>query len=188
MMYASWISVLLFCWGGCLHPAPPPASSTAQAQPKAPALNLAEVERWVDYYINQARQDHHLNTLEPHTKLARVARHHSQDMAEHDFFDHINLRGERPHQRAQREGITCGLGENLYQTYQYDSYKTIYSAGQVTVEYDWKEERRIASDTVTAWLESPTHRTNLLSRSFTSHGIGVALSSSLKVYVTQNMC
>jgi len=109
-------------------------------------------------------------------------------MAEHDFFDHINLRGERPHHRARQEGITCGLGENLYQTYQYDSYQTIYSAGQITVKYDWKDERRLAYDTVDAWLKSPTHRATLLSPSFTLQGIGVALSPSLKVFITQNLC
>ena len=188
MTYASWIPVLLFFLGGCFQPAPPPAASDVQAQPKAPPLDLAEVKRWIGHYVNQARQAHRLHTLTTDDKLARVARRHSQDMAEHDFFDHVNLRGERPHQRAKQEGLTCGLGENLYQTYQYDSYQTIYSAGQITVKYDWKDERRIASDTVDAWLGSPSHRVNVLSRSFTVHGIGVALSPGLKVFVTQNLC
>lgn len=193
MKHASWQLLLPFLllsvWGGCIQTSPPePPSSEARAQPLAPALDLAKIEHWVRIYVNQTREAHLLNTLDRHDKLAKVARHHSQDMAEHDYFDHVNQSGERPLHRARQEGISCAISENLYQTYQYESYRTIYSGGSVEVRYEWKDERRIAEDTIQGWLDSPPHRAALLNPRYSFQGIGVAMSLGLKIFVTQNLC
>jgi uncharacterized protein YkwD len=38
---------------------------------------------------------------------------------------------------------------------------------------------------VKMWMESPTHRENILDRSYSSAGVGVATARDGRVYVTQ---
>merc|ERR1719401_308357 len=45
-------------------------------------------------------------------KLWKVARLHSLDMADHDYFSHTSEGGQTPWQRAEAEG-TCAVGENI---------------------------------------------------------------------------
>ncbi|MBX3358344.1 MAG: hypothetical protein KF745_07940 [Phycisphaeraceae bacterium] len=75
--------------------------------------------------------------LEPSLTIA--ARLHSLDMAERDFFDHVNPDGLSPTQRAQDQGYAGTAGENI-------------AAGYDTIDEVHK-----------AWLVSIGHRKNVLS-------------------------
>ena len=92
---------------GCMIPQEPaaPASGTVQAQPKSPPLDLHRLEAALHAEINATRQRHRRKPLAHNAKLADVARRHSADMAAHDYFDHRDRRGERPHHRAARAGV-----------------------------------------------------------------------------------
>jgi uncharacterized protein YkwD len=46
----------------------------------------------------------------------------------------------------------------------------------------------IASQVVNGWMNSPGHRENILNARYDREGIGIAVSSDGKVYVTQNFC
>ena len=83
--------------------------------------------------------------------LASVAYLHSVDMDQRDFFDHVNPSGQGPGQRFAAAGIT-GLwtwGENI-------------ARGQ-----------RTPVEVMTAWMNSPGHRANILDENFTLLGVGV---------------
>ncbi len=51
--------------------------------------------------------------LAPHQSLINAAGLHSQDMLDQDYFDHQNLAGKSPNQRALDAGYTGSAGENI---------------------------------------------------------------------------
>ncbi len=101
--------------------------------------------------LNIDRQDQGLPALRCDLRLADVAREHSQDMAERDFFDHVNPDGEEPWDRMRRGGINDfgTAGENI-------------AFGYPT-----------ARDVQEGWMDSPGHRANILSTAYTHVGVGV---------------
>ncbi|SHG16722.1 cell wall-binding repeat-containing protein [Ornithinibacillus halophilus] len=94
---------------------------------------------------------------------ARISsRKHSQDMADRDYFDHINPDGESPVQRMKKEGIEwIGAAENIAAGY--------YNALDVHI----------------GWMNSYGHRLNILS-DLERLGVGVVFGGSYGVYYTQN--
>ena len=158
-----------------------------------PVINILELEEQIHNLINTERQDYGLSSLSYDTDLADIARAHSQDMAINNYFSHYNLKGQDPTDRAKAAGYNCykdlgggwssdGIAENIYQNNLYDTM-TYYDNVPV---YDWNSQSEIASSTVTGWMNSPGHRQNILSSSYDKEGIGVAISSDYKVYITQD--
>ncbi len=47
------------------------------------------------------------------SELDRLAQMHSDDMVSRGFFSHVNPSRESPQDRANRLGITQGVGENI---------------------------------------------------------------------------
>lgn len=160
------------------------------------------MERAVHRAINHARTRRDRAPLAWSDSLHRLARSHSREMAERDFFAHVNPDGESPVERAQRfgfptarslgDGRRIGVSENLFRTYRYDGYRDVYRQRgdgprrHIRREYDWKTVQALAQQTVQGWLESPPHRHALLSPDFRQHGLGVVFTSK-RVYVTQNL-
>jgi uncharacterized protein YkwD len=100
-----------------------------------------------------------------------------------------------PIERARRDtgaGRTTGvitpegIAENIFQTWLFSSYTTSLSGLVVSRNYMTREE--IASQVVDGWINSPGHRENILNARYDREGIGIAVSSDGKVYVTQNFC
>lgn len=87
-------------------------------------------------------------TTEPRLRCA--ARKHSQDMAERNYFDHVNPEGESPYDRMAKAGYTSyqAAGENI-------------AAGSMT-----------PAEVVQGWLDSDGHCANMLSPNFTQLGVG----------------
>ena len=108
--------------------------------------------------LNAERARHDLRPLRLNRKLSRAARRHSRAMARKRFFSHTSPGGRTFVDRIRRTGYLHGarnwnIGENI-----------AWGSGGLSAP------RRIA----TAWMNSPGHRANILSRSFGSIGIGVA--------------
>lgn len=94
----------------------------------------------------------------------RSARKHSQDMAEHNFFAHNNLRGETPFTRMTKEGVRySAAGENIAMGY----YSSIFAHE--------------------ALLNSLGHRKNILDPKWRNLGVGVAFTDKEGLpYYSQN--
>jgi uncharacterized protein YkwD len=159
----------------------------------APEINIQELEMQIHNLINNERQQYGLPSLEYDSKLADIARAHSQDMANRNYFDHVNPEGDGPTERAIKAGYSVhkeygggvysdGIAENIYQNWLYDEI-TYYNGIPV---YDWNSQSELASSTVNGWMASPGHRSNILESSYDKEGIGVAISSDYKVYITQD--
>lgn len=158
-------------------------------------VEAALVEARVAELINAERARAGLALLASEPKLAEIARRHSQDMAARRFFDHVSPDGKDPERRGLDAGYPCrkshgtyvthGLGENIFQSAVFSSV-TFGSAGART--YQWMSADEIARQVVEGWMSSDGHRENVLKRNFDRQGIGVAITSGGKVYVTQNLC
>jgi uncharacterized protein YkwD len=165
------ILVLFLCIGlsGCLKP----------------EININELEMEIHNLINKERQKQGLSTLEYDIKLAEIARTHSKDMVNRNFYSHYNPEGQGPTERAISAGFyTDGIGENICKD---NLLETGYSICFIPLN-DWKDLGELAESIVESWMGSYGHRENILSYMYYCEGIGVAISSNDEVLVTQDLC
>ena len=143
------------------------------------------IEQLVFFKTNQERSKYGLTQLELDDGLSEVARDHSLDMVQRNFFSHENPDGEDPTDRAKRHGletevskngyIWIGIAENIGQM----PTGNVLGYGYVSSEED------IASAMINGWMNSPGHRANILNTNYDRIGVGVATSGSI-YYLTQN--
>lgn len=116
--------------------------------------------------INKKRAENGASALTWSDELARVASVHSQNMAELNFFSHRGLDNKLVSDRAddQKIGRWRAIGENI-------AYNRGYSDP--------------ATLTVQLWLDSPTHRRNMLDPTWKESAIGVAVAEDGSHYFTQ---
>jgi uncharacterized protein YkwD len=184
-------SLLIFCLGIVSYP----LSADSAAQPK---IDIPEMERQIHRLINRERQNHGLAPLAWDEQLTRIARNHSLDMARHRFFGHTNLQGEDATVRGKNLGWNkkkqigpttwlTGLAENIFLNHLYDKMvKTVKDGIIVNIEYAWNHPDKIAISTVRGWMDSPSHRKNILSPLHDRQGIGIAIRES-EVLITQDL-
>ncbi|MEB3164514.1 MAG: CAP domain-containing protein [Prochlorothrix sp.] len=162
----------------------------------APVLDLALIEQQVHQLTNEQRIAHDLRPLATDDVLVDIARAHSQDMADREYFEHVTPDGATPADRGFAQNYRCrkdypgyyteGIAENLYMT---DRFHSVTTYNGVPTAYQWMTELDIAEATVQGWMDSPGHRENILTETYDREGIGVVLDSeTLKIYVTQNFC
>lgn len=108
-----------------------------------------EYEEQVLELINHEREKFGLNKLVMNSELSAVAKLHSKDMYNRQFFSHTNPDGHSPFDRIKNSGI---------------SYK--YAAENIAVGQSSPE------DVVTSWMNSQGHRENILNPKFKKIGIG----------------
>lgn len=152
-------------------------------------IDISELEQRVHTLINEERVNYGLKPLVWDDKIALIAREHSQDMATNDFFSHDNLKGEDPTDRGNRHGYSCrkdygsyytyGLAENIALT---PIYSDVVGCGSTT------SLDSLAECIVDGWMTSPGHRENILTKTYTKAGVGIAYSSDDQAYSTQDFC
>jgi uncharacterized protein YkwD len=123
-------------------------------------------ERRVFDLVNREREKNNLSRLEWNPTLAVLARNYSKQMADERFFGHHDRSGASVEVRAERMKIKGWdkIGENLFKV----SGTTNFTASAVQ-----------------RWMQSPSHRRNILDPEWTISGIGVAASANGEIYVTQ---
>lgn len=134
-----------------------PVAPTAPDAPSGDAALAAEVVR----LVNIERADAGCGPVTASAVLEQVARAHSQDMADQEYFSHTSLDGRSPWDRLEAAGYSDGSGENI-------------AAGQDT-----------AQDVMTSWMNSDGHRANILNCDSATVGIGIAHGGSYGIYWTQ---
>ena len=103
---------------------------------------------------NVSRQDQALETLSLDSALVRAAQAKAQDMVTNNYWSHDTPNGETPWRFISDAGYKYQkAGENL--------------------AYGFSDSQQI----LTAWLNSPEHRANVLNGSYTQVGFGIAHSS-----------
>ena len=189
-----WIPLLLFLIHLSCASTPEPRTSGFTSAPH-PELDLRQIELAIANEVNSLRQRKNRSPLRYSQALAGVARSHSQQMAQFDFFAHEDRQGRLAAERARDASYTCAgaaqtvlFAENLFETYRYARYQRIIRGGEEEMLYEWKQAEELARETVQAWYDSRGHRENLLNKHVTHQGIGIAAGEAGVIYVTQNLC
>jgi uncharacterized protein YkwD len=115
--------------------------------------------------LNAKRSKRGQRKLRLSKKLSRAARRHARDMARRNYFSHNSPNGSSFLDRIRRTGYLRGarmwmVGENL-----------AWGSGS-------RSSPRL---TVRAWMRSPGHRRNILTRRFRHIGIGIAFGAPTNV-------
>lgn len=126
----------------------------------------SDIERRAFELTNAERQVTGLRLLQWDESLARLARMHSQDMADECYFNHRSPTGEMVDDRANRIGIVrwIGIGENI-------AYINGYADP--------------ATMAVEKWMQSTLHKKNILNGQWQTSAVGVAVAKDGKTYLTQ---
>jgi len=136
-------------------PVPDPEYTTSE--PAAHAL----IEETITL-TNEQRSINGCASLAVSDRLCRIAQLRACDMAEKGYFDHVSPSGENVFTMLHEYNVFyIKSGENI-------------ALGDVSAE-----------KIVQLWMESPTHRENLLSNGFCQIGIGVAEAADGKKYWVQ---
>ncbi|MEL7606385.1 MAG: CAP domain-containing protein [Sedimentibacter saalensis] len=141
----------------------PAAPSTATTTPSntVSSSNLS-YEQKVAELVNIERQKAGLSALTFDQSVSNVARTKSKDMAANNYFAHQSPTYGSAGDMLTKFGIKWSAwGENI-------------ASGQKTPEA-----------VVTAWMNSPGHRANILSTNFSKIGVGYAVNSNGTPYWTQ---
>ncbi len=144
-----------------------PKNAEAKAEVKAAAyVKVSSVQHTVFDLINQKRAEVGLKPLVWSDDLEKIARGHSENMAEYDFFSHRDLNGKAVSDRADSAGLSKwrSIGENI-----------AFNRGYADP----------IAKAVDLWLNSPSHKNNLLSATWKESAVGVAITEDGSYYFTQ---
>ena len=120
------------------------------------------IESQVIQLTNQERAKNGLKPLAADWQLSRVARYKSADMRDKNYFSHTSPTYGSPFTMMKNFGINYrSAAENI-------------AAGQ-----------RTPNEVVQSWMNSPGHRKNILSPTYTHIGVGHATGGSYGHYWTQ---
>jgi len=168
-------------------------------------MNSSLLEKTLIKYTNQARKKHRLENCKALFRLQKAARAHSQEMASLNYFSHESptLENRTLKNRIANSGISLiniMIGENIGVDYflkiaNVPFYKKMRNRKVVYINA--KTERVIQNQTyqefaktmVDNWMKSIHHRENILNKTFTRIGIGVAkgmYNNMAAIYVTQH--
>jgi uncharacterized protein YkwD len=156
------------------------------AEVRAMSLQTRQIESLVYEMVNRERKNHGLKTLQWDGALADLARRHSTDMAARGILSHTNSKGEDPTTRAKKKGLNVtkqqgsitrtGIAENI----------GTLPMGNLKGYGPVRSERDVAAAMMKHWLESSSHRDNILNPHHDVIGIGAASDSQGTYYLTQD--
>jgi len=124
------------------------------------------LEREVFKLLNAQRREHGLSELDWNDDVAALARMHSENMADQDFFSHRGSDGSMVDDRADRLGLGSwmAIGENIAFIRGYENPALL---------------------ALQKWMESTSHRKNLLGSNWKESAVGVAVRKDGTYYLTQ---
>jgi len=127
-----------------------PTEPTPPSEPTPPAEPASKgYEQEILALVNQARAEQGLNPVTLNAELNKAAFDHSKDMVDNNYFDHTSQDGSSPWDRIGRTNYKgSARAENI-------------AAGQTT-----------SKQVHDAWMSSPGHRKNILTKDINEMGIG----------------
>ncbi|WP_276329392.1 CAP domain-containing protein [Methanococcus maripaludis] len=147
----------------------------------------AQIEQYILEYTNMERSSYGLEALVLDSALSQISQDHSDDMAENDYFSHVNLDGETPTDRAIAAdyNVVKYLGDGYYSTGIGENIAKMPTGNVIGIGYVSDDAESIAKAIVDAWMDSDGHRANILNSQYTNIGIGVAFDGTYYI-ATQN--
>lgn len=147
---------------------------------------LGWLEQRTHQLVNVERMKAGLNNLTWNEEVAEVARAHSTDMAQNDFFSHTGSGESNMSSRLHASDVYYwnSSGENLL-VQSLVKYYIMNRRGEV-MSTTFKDLEGFAQDAVDGWMASPGHRENILTPGFDEAGMGVIDNGNYSFYFTQN--
>lgn len=127
-----------------------------------PAVTTSSQENEVIRLVNVERARAGLPALKANWQLSRVARYKSADMANRGYFSHTSPTYGSPFRMMESFGLR-------------------FSAAGENIAYGQRTPAEVMRD----WMNSPGHRSNILSRNYTEIGVGLAKNKNGVCYWTQ---
>ena len=123
-------------------------------------INADELKVTILQLVNIERAAFNLDPLWEHDLLESAADDYACKLIQDRYFDHVDpVTGEGPGERVITSGYAyLSVGENL-------------AAGQMTPE-----------QVIVEWMNSPSHRDNILAPNWTEAGVGVRLGGQYDIY------
>ncbi|MDQ6786691.1 MAG: CAP domain-containing protein [Acidobacteriota bacterium] len=130
------------------------------------STSVLDLEHRVFALVNERRAEAGLPALVWNNDAAKMARMHSENMANFKFFSHIGLDGKKVSDRAGTIGLKNWrqIGENI------------------ALNRGFKSPLESA---VQSWMNSAGHRENILKTDWQNSGVGVAVAADGTYYFTQ---
>ncbi len=100
---------------------------------------------------NEERQTQHLPTLAVNSLLNKAAKMKAEDMATNGYFAHTSPTGKTPWYWIEKVG-----------------YKYQYAGENLAIDF------ADSKDVTNAWMNSPTHKANIIKKNYTEIGTGIA--------------
>lgn len=127
--------------------------------------NLSGVEKANFHFVNAFRVYNNREPLIWDDTIAEIAREHSKDMADRNYYSHDTPEGEDFSDRFKRRGLSGAGGENIYCGTNLDAFQA----------YD-------------GWVNSKGHRNIMLGGNYNYLGVGAAYNKNSEwgLYFTQN--
>lgn len=156
-----------------------PDKIMSESTPTNPVIDLKQIAFDIHHEVNEVRKLHGLKPLSWSSTIAEIAKKHSQDMSERNYLSHISPEGEDVADRYQKANFVCA--REL-------SNGDVLRGGENLAEVNFPDELNgIGIRIVQSWMDSPSHRDNLLFNGYGSEGIGVVISGGV-LHITQNFC
>ena len=143
-------------------------STATESRPLAGGRTLRDIERLENQCLEEVNRQRRANRIKPlgfSEPLLPIARAYSQRMAEGRFFSHTDPEGRTIRQRVDEAGIKWStLGENLASSNGYINPVAVSMRG---------------------WMDSHTHRRNILDPNYTLTAVGVWIGQDGTIYFTE---
>jgi uncharacterized protein YkwD len=147
------IGIIALSSKGSEAPRDPCGATTA----KPSSTGLSAAGQTTICLINRERTRRGLPALRENALLTQASVEHSQDMVRQRYFEHTSLDGRTVGDRIRASGYARGIS----------------ASGGENIAYGFGRESTPAA-IVELWMHSPGHRADILRRSFTEIGIGIA--------------
>ncbi|HKH22550.1 MAG TPA: CAP domain-containing protein [Solirubrobacterales bacterium] len=137
------------------------ASNCPNTEVQVDNLSTEGMESSIGCLVNEERTAHGLAPVQPNSSLREAALSHSREMVVQSYFDHTSPAGTTFIDRIEAAGYmrsarSWTVGENL-----------VWGSGPLSTP----------QSLVTAWMNSPPHRENLLRARFREIGIGAVVGT-----------
>ncbi len=114
------------------------------------------LEEQIFVEINQIRKENKLPELQKNVQLQNAAKQKTIDMVSNKYFSHISPNNKKWSDFIKDEG-----------------YDYIYAGENLAKDYDNSKE------IIAAWIESPTHKENILNPDYNDTGIAVSMNKTI---------
>jgi uncharacterized protein YkwD len=137
-----------------------------------PDIDGERLEMDIFEAVNERRSAYGREPFVHSERVRLIARLHSKDMADRDFYDHRNPDGQGSEERHEEYGGCDSTNENI-------AYLT---PRQVNETDD------VAAKFVDMWANSPGHNRTMTSKYYQISAVGVYVTPKGEIYATQNFC